>query len=93
MSAHPAVPDARHVADWFTTHRYEVRVRGHLGETIRHAFADLRVETRGKDTVVVGALDQSALHGVLARIELLGLELLEVRRLPGTPARANRDEP
>jgi hypothetical protein len=93
MSAHPAVPDAWHVADWFTTHRYEVRVRGHLGETIRHAFADLRVETRGKDTVVVGALDQSALHGVLARIELLGLELLEVSRLPGTPARANRDEP
>ena len=93
MSAHPAVPDARHVAGWFTTHRYEVRVRGHLGETIRHAFADLRVEARGKDTVVVGAFDQSALHGVLARIELLGLELLEVRRLRGTPARANRDEP
>jgi hypothetical protein len=81
------------MADWVTAHRYEVRVCGHLGDRMRHAFADLRVETRGKDTVLVGALDQSALHGVLARIESLGLELLEVRRLPGTPARANRDEP
>jgi len=26
--------------------------------------------------------DQAALHGVLAQIEALGLELLEVRRLP-----------
>ena len=30
-------------------------------------------------------LDQAALHGVLAQIEALGLELLEVRRLPGEP--------
>ena len=35
------------------------------------------------DTVLAGALpDQAALHGVLAEIEDLGLELLEVRRLP-----------
>jgi hypothetical protein len=33
--------------------------------------------------VLTGALcDQAALHGVLAEIEALGLELLEVRRLP-----------
>ena len=79
------------MGDPFTTHRYEVRVRGQLGETCRLAFADLRVETHGKDTVVLGALDQSALHGVLARIESLGLELVEVRRLSGTRDRANRD--
>jgi hypothetical protein len=30
-------------------------------------------------------VDQSALHGVLAQIEALGLELLELRRLPGGP--------
>jgi hypothetical protein len=79
------------MADRLTTHRYEIRVRGHLGETSRSAFADMRVETRGKDTVVGGALDQSALHGVLAQIESLGLELLDVRRLSGPPERANRD--
>lgn len=62
---------------------YEIWVRGHLGETMRSAFPSLRAQPRGQDTVLSGALpDQAALHGVLAEIEALGLELLEVRRLP-----------
>jgi hypothetical protein len=37
-------------------------------------------------TVLRGAVaDRSALHGVLAQIEVLGLELLELRRLPRPP--------
>jgi hypothetical protein len=36
-------------------------------------------------TVLTGVLDQSALYGVLAEIEALGLELLEVRQ--ATPER------
>ena len=45
------------------------------------AFPELRARTRNHETLLTGALpDQSALHGVLARIEALGLELLEVRR-------------
>ena len=41
------------------------------------------VTSCGPDTVLIGALpDQAALHGVLAEIEALGLELLEVRRQP-----------
>jgi hypothetical protein len=64
------------------TRQYEIWVRGHLGETMRSAFPALRAEQRGRDTVLAGALpDQAALHGVLAEIEALGLELLEVRRL------------
>jgi hypothetical protein len=63
--------------------QYEIRVRGHLGETMRSAFPGLRAQPRGKDTVLTGVLpDQAALYGVLAEIEALGLELLEVRRLP-----------
>ena len=63
--------------------RYEIWVAGHLGETMRSAFPDLQAHRRGKDTVLTGTLpDQAALHGVLAEIEALGLELLEVRRLP-----------
>ena len=63
--------------------QYEIYVRGHLGEIMRSAFPDLRAQAYGPDTVLTGTLrDQAALHGVLAEIEALGLELLEVRRLP-----------
>ena len=63
--------------------RYEIWIHGHLGETMRSAFPGLRAQPRGEDTALTGALpDQAALFGVLAEIEALGLELLEVRRLP-----------
>ena len=63
--------------------RYEIWVRGHLGETMRSAFPALRAQQRGADTLLTGTLpDRAALYGVLAEIEALGLELLEVRRLP-----------
>ena len=74
------------MADQPPAQLYEVRVRGHLGPTLRHAFADLLAERCGGDTMLRGLLrDQSALHGLLAQIERLGLELLEVRRLPAGP--------
>jgi hypothetical protein len=67
--------------------QYEIYVRGHLGDTVRSAFPALRAQTRGEETVLTGALpDQAALYGVLAEIEALGLELLEVRRVPARPA-------
>ncbi len=63
--------------------RYEIWVRGHLGETMRSAFPGLRARPRDEDTVLTGAIsDQAELYGVLAEIEALGLELLEVRRVP-----------
>jgi hypothetical protein len=64
-----------------SSERYEIRVRGLLGETVLAAFPGLHSEAQGGETVlVVVPRDQSALHGVLAQIEALGLELLEVRR-------------
>ena len=39
----------------------------------------------GAHTVLTGLLDRSALYGVLAEIDALGLDLLEVRQL--TPDR------
>lgn len=64
-------------------HRYRIRIRGRLGETMRSAFPGLQARPSGADTLLTGALsDQAALHGVLAEIEALGLELLEVHRLP-----------
>ena len=62
--------------------RYEIRVRGRLGETICSAFPALQAQARGQDTVLTGVLaDQAALYGALAECEALGLELLEVRSL------------
>ena len=50
---------------------------------MRQGFPDLDAQTCGGDTLLSGSLpDQSALHGVLAQIESLGLELIEVRQLP-----------
>jgi hypothetical protein len=60
---------------------YEIRVRGVLGETLLGAFPDLSATADGAETVLTGVLpDQAALHGVLAQIGTLGLELLELRR-------------
>jgi hypothetical protein len=65
------------------SHQYRIRVRGRLGETICSAFPALQARASGGDTVLTGPLpDRAALYGVLAQIEALGLELLEVRRLP-----------
>jgi hypothetical protein len=64
-------------------YRYRILVRGRLGETLRCAFPALQAEASGRDTALIGPLaDRAALYGVLAEIESLGLELLEVRRLP-----------
>jgi hypothetical protein len=60
---------------------YVIRVRGVLSDRLLMAFPGLRSRTDRGDTSLVGTLsDQSALHGVLAQIEALQLELLEVRR-------------
>jgi hypothetical protein len=45
------------------------------------AFPGMTPLQRGKHTVFTGWLDQSALYGVLAEMEALGLVLVEVRRM------------
>ncbi|HUB23055.1 MAG TPA: hypothetical protein VMA97_11675 [Streptosporangiaceae bacterium] len=67
---------------------YRIRIRGQLGQTIRFAFPALQARAEGGDTVLTGMLaDQAALYGVLAEAEALGLELIEVRRLPSREPR------
>ncbi len=61
---------------------YAIRVKGRLGATALSAFLTMVPEVEGSDTVLTGSLtDRSAVFGVLAQIEALGLELLEVRRV------------
>jgi hypothetical protein len=61
--------------------RYAIRIRGHLGATVLSAFPAMLSQRQGADTVLTGLLDRSALYGVLAEIEALGLDLVEVRQL------------
>ena len=61
--------------------RYVIRINGHLGATILSAFPALASRWHGAHTVLTGLLDRSALYGVLAEIEALGLDLLELRQL------------
>ena len=62
---------------------YEIRVRGHLGTKMLRAFPALAAHRQGDDTLLSGCLqDQAAVYGVIARLEALGLELIEFRRLP-----------
>lgn len=60
---------------------YAIRIHGHLGATVLAAFPTLVPQRHGAHTVLTGRLDRSALYGVLAEIEALGLDLLEVRQL------------
>jgi hypothetical protein len=65
---------------------YTIRINGHLGATVLSAFPALAPQWCGADTVLTGLLDRSALYGVLvlAEIDALGLDLMEVRLLePG----------
>ena len=71
---------------------YLIRIKGHLGVTLLSAFPAMASQRQGPQTVLTGALDRAALHGVLAEIESLGLDLLEVRQLSpeaGSPERGD----
>jgi len=66
-------------------HRYRITVSGRLGETIREAFGEFDIRPDGADTVLTANLVQAALHGALNRIGQLGLDLVQVCRLPDEP--------
>ena len=61
---------------------YEIRVRGRVDEHLAHELG-LRADVAPVETVLSGALEgQDDLRDVLAHLQDLGLELLEIRRLP-----------
>jgi len=63
---------------------YTIRIKGRLGATALSAFPSMVSELQGCETVLTGLLeDRSAVFGAVAQIEALGLELLELRQIPG----------
>ena len=63
--------------------RYEIRVRGRVSEAALTSFEGMDADLAPAETVLHGPVtDQAGLHGLLDRIQSMGLELIEVRRLP-----------
>jgi len=61
---------------------YEIRVAGVLPPEALVDYGRLSSAVQPVETVVHGPLqDQAALHGLLARLETFGVQILEVRRL------------
>jgi hypothetical protein len=65
---------------------FEIHVRGVLPPEVTDDFEYLEAVVVPAETVLTGVLpDQSALYGVLVRLQALGLELVEVRQLEPDP--------
>ena len=61
---------------------YEIRVAGTLPPEALLDFERLNASVQQVETMVHGPLrDQAALHGLLARLQTFGVQVLEIRRL------------
>jgi hypothetical protein len=62
---------------------YEFRISGRLSDPVLARFDTLEPDAARVDTILHGPIrDQTELCGLIERVQSLGLELLEVRRLP-----------
>jgi hypothetical protein len=61
---------------------YTIRIKGRLGPNALSAFPSMVPQIKSSETVLTGVLeDRSAVFGVIAQIEALGLDLLELREV------------
>lgn len=61
---------------------YEIRIKGVVGDSMLESLGDLDASVRPAQTVLRGVItDQAELHGLLDRIQSLGLELIEIRQV------------
>jgi hypothetical protein len=80
-----------HTRAWWSTKKgtrvaadYEIRIKGRVGDSVLLMFEGLTATTEPVETVLYGPVpDQEALHKLLAKLQSLGLEVTEFRRLPG----------
>jgi hypothetical protein len=63
--------------------KYEFRIRGRLSQPVLESFDSLQSDIERVETILHGPVrDQAELHGIIERVQALGLELIEIRRLP-----------
>jgi hypothetical protein len=61
---------------------YRIHLQGHLDHRWSDWFSGFKIEHTEGDTILIGVVaDQSALHGILAKIRDLGLPILLVENL------------
>jgi hypothetical protein len=63
-----------------SAHRYRIRVVGRIGAAATDPFDGLEVIQYDDYSEIRGLLDQTALFGVLQRIQVFALELVDVER-------------
>ena len=65
---------------------FMITVAGEMGETLRDQFDDVQlIVGHGVTHLNVTSSDAAALHGLLHRLDVLGLELLDVRPIDEMP--------
>jgi len=61
---------------------YEIRVTGSVPNSVLEEIEDVQVFEQPVESILRGAVeDQAALHRMIDRIQGLGLDLIEVRRI------------
>ena len=79
MTAPPADDNDRPVPDT----SYEIRIKGRVTGALLDSFGGMQSQLEPVETVLHGPVrNQDELHALITRIQALGLELVEVRRLP-----------
>jgi hypothetical protein len=69
---------------------YTIKIRGRLGATALSGFPSMVSHASNDETVLTGLLeDWSALFGVIAQVEALGLDLIELREIQCGQRRPN----
>jgi len=80
MGTHPGTTVTRE--ELVSTLEYEISVSGELPAEVLDEVEDFSVEVVAVRTVMRGPVpDQAALHGIINRLQSLGLDLIEVRRI------------
>lgn len=61
---------------------YQIRVEGVLDASWSDWFGGFTISTDGKETTLMGSVnDQAALHGILSKLNGLGLSIVLVKKM------------
>ncbi|MGO9503262.1 MAG: hypothetical protein ACLPUO_17195 [Streptosporangiaceae bacterium] len=78
-------------SNWARGRQYRLVLSGELGESFGFLFQGMRMDRRAGITVVTGnVIDQAHLHGLLERIQELGLELVSIGPTDPAPMMTKR---